>query len=63
MAEYQLINISVCIWVGKFYNILDKIDKTEKLLESKKFNLTDSENNFLGLMQKNGQTMLASNLS
>ena len=52
VAEYQLININDCNWVGNFYNILDKIGKTDKLIESKELNLTDTENDFLDLMHE-----------
>ena len=52
VAEYQLIYINDCNWVGKSYNILDKIGKTDKLIESKELNLTDTENDFLDLMHE-----------
>ena len=44
--------ISECNWVRKFHNILDEIGKTDKLIESKELNLTDTENDFLDLMHE-----------
>ena len=36
----------------KFYNILDKTDKTDKLMESTELNPTDTENDFLDLVHE-----------
>ena len=52
VAEYQLINISDYNWIGKLYNILEKTNKTDFLLEDQKLNLYDVENQFYDIMQE-----------